>query len=349
MVIRLGRNGRFLACSHVPRAQGVAAAARRRAAAPGGRGRGLPQVRRGHAGRQERAVRAVPRAARATRTATTSRRRARRRPTRCRSRSSAPRTRTASSSRVARGAPATSSGGAPTTRSATSRRTTSRSAGCTTPTTGRWRARARRRSASSAARRATRRPTTSSRASATRAAPPNPEALARPARGRPRRWRVPAAVLAGRRRGGARGTTRRTRPTEPAAERVSAVAGDPATHPTLERFLRSLAARDASPAHDPCLHDGRGGLPRLARRARRGLARPDPARPARLPRPPRDVGRADDRRPAAGGHPLVPPLGGPRGSGRGRSVGRHRHAAAAAPAAAGPRGRPGRPAARRRR
>ena len=28
MVIRLGRNGRFLACSHVPGAQGVAAAAR---------------------------------------------------------------------------------------------------------------------------------------------------------------------------------------------------------------------------------------------------------------------------------------------------------------------------------
>ena len=28
---------------------------------------------------------------------------------------------------------------------------------------------------------------------------------------------------------------------------MSAVAGDPATHPTLERFLRSLAARDASP------------------------------------------------------------------------------------------------------
>jgi site-specific recombinase XerD len=28
---------------------------------------------------------------------------------------------------------------------------------------------------------------------------------------------------------------------------VSAVAGEPATHPTLERFLRSLAARDASP------------------------------------------------------------------------------------------------------
>jgi site-specific recombinase XerD len=28
---------------------------------------------------------------------------------------------------------------------------------------------------------------------------------------------------------------------------VSAVAGDPATHPTLDRFLRSLAARDASP------------------------------------------------------------------------------------------------------
>src|SRR5206468_1623044 len=28
---------------------------------------------------------------------------------------------------------------------------------------------------------------------------------------------------------------------------VNAVAGDPATHPALDRFLRSLAARDASP------------------------------------------------------------------------------------------------------
>ncbi len=67
-------------------------------------------------------------AARAIPTATTSRRTARRRPTRCRSRSTAPRTATATSCRVARGAPGTSSAGARATRSATSRPTTSRSA-----------------------------------------------------------------------------------------------------------------------------------------------------------------------------------------------------------------------------
>ena len=80
-------------------------------------------------------------AARATPTATTSRRTVRRRPIRSRSRSSAPRTRTAISSRVARAGPGTSSGGARTTRAATSRPTTSRSAACTTRTTARWRAR----------------------------------------------------------------------------------------------------------------------------------------------------------------------------------------------------------------
>ena len=45
----------------LPGAQGDPAGARRRAAAPGGDRRGLPQVRRGDAGRQERAVRAVRR------------------------------------------------------------------------------------------------------------------------------------------------------------------------------------------------------------------------------------------------------------------------------------------------
>ncbi len=51
-----------------------------------------------------------------------------------RSRSSAPRTATASSWRVAPGGPATSSGGAPATRAATSRRTSSRPVRSTTPT-----------------------------------------------------------------------------------------------------------------------------------------------------------------------------------------------------------------------
>ena len=59
MVIRLGRNGRFLACSMYPRAQGEPTAAGRGAAAPGGDRRGLPQVRRGDARRQARPVRAV--------------------------------------------------------------------------------------------------------------------------------------------------------------------------------------------------------------------------------------------------------------------------------------------------
>ena len=45
MVIRLGRNGRFLACSMYPGAQGDAAAPRGGAAAPGGYGRGLPEMR----------------------------------------------------------------------------------------------------------------------------------------------------------------------------------------------------------------------------------------------------------------------------------------------------------------
>ena len=145
----------------LPGAQGDPAGPGRRAAAPGGDRRGLPRsaargrssARTGGSGRSS--------AARAIRTASTSRRTARRRPIRSRSRSSARRTRTAISSRVARGAPGTSSGGAPTTRAATSPRTTSHSAACTTPTTARWPARTRRRSASSAARPATRRRPTS--------------------------------------------------------------------------------------------------------------------------------------------------------------------------------------------
>ena len=145
------------------------------------------------------------------------------------------------------GGPVTSSGGAPSTPSATTRPTTSRSAACTTRTTGRWRARARRRSASCAGRRATRPRTTSPRRALYRRAA-DPDALARPARGG---GRAGAGRAGGRprggARGGARGSRRRGRPTRTGRGGVSAVAGEPATHPTLERFLRSLAARDASP------------------------------------------------------------------------------------------------------
>ena len=136
MVIRLGRNGRFLACSLYPEHKESRPLPGDEPPPQAGRGRGLPAVRRGDARRQARPVRAVrrllalpglqlhqeggPAAAGSAR----------------RSRSSARRTTTATSSRVARGGPATSSGAARTTRSATSRRTSSRSGRSTTPTTG---------------------------------------------------------------------------------------------------------------------------------------------------------------------------------------------------------------------
>ena len=92
-------------------------------------------------------------AARATPTATTSSATARLRRTSCHSRSPAPRTATVTWWRVAPDAPATSSGGAPRTRSATTRRTTSRSAPSTTPTRGPWRGATPARSASAVVRR----------------------------------------------------------------------------------------------------------------------------------------------------------------------------------------------------
>ena len=126
----------------LPGAQGIAAAARRGARAPG-RARARP-ARSAARGRSSASAASSGRssAARATRTATTSRRRVRRRRIRSHSRSSARRTPTGRSSRVARGGPATSSGGARTTPSATTRRTSSRSGRSTTPTTGPSRRRA---------------------------------------------------------------------------------------------------------------------------------------------------------------------------------------------------------------
>ena len=134
MVIRLGRNGKFLACSQYPEHKETRPLPGEETADPRGRRRDVPPVRRGDAPDAARPVTARSSAARATRTARSSRTRARRPRTSCRSRSPAPRTPTATWSPVARGAPGTSSGGAPPTRSATSRPTTSRPAPSTTPT-----------------------------------------------------------------------------------------------------------------------------------------------------------------------------------------------------------------------
>ena len=109
-------------------------------------------------------------------------------------------------------------------------------------------------------------------------------------------------------------------PTRPARRagrgRVSGVATRPCDQPgtrplpPVPRRARRVAA------HPARLRDRRRRVPRLAGRARHGLARPDTGRPARLPRGARRgpgplVGRA-----AARGHPLVPPLGGARTASR---------------------------------
>ena len=177
------------------------------------------------------------------------------------------------------------------------RRTTSRSAASTTPTTARWRARARRRiclncgSTSDAPRRSIvpgeRYP----------GGPPNPEALARPARARRgrggRRGRRPAAADVAARAAGREHARRRTRPGRAGRRRVSAVAGRPCDPsgaravPPVPRRARRLAA------HAACLRDGRRRLPRLARppaastgaRPARADLRAYLGRPRRGPRP----------------------------------------------------------------
>ena len=132
----------------VPRAQGDAAAPRRRAAAPGGRR--ARSARSAARGRWSASAAGSGRssAARATPTATTSRRKARRRPIRCPSRSSARRTTTAiSSPRRARRTGNVFCGllQLPQVRLHDELRAPRRR--CTTPTTARWPARARPRSA----------------------------------------------------------------------------------------------------------------------------------------------------------------------------------------------------------
>ena len=149
MVIRLGRNGKFLACSTYPDHKETRPLPGEEAPRLEGDGEPCPQCGEGVLATKRGRFGAFVGCSRYPE-CTTSRRTARRRRTRCRSRSPAPRTRMGSSSRVARGGPGTSSGGAPATRSATSPPTTSRRARSTTSRTRRtpmagapWRARAR--------------------------------------------------------------------------------------------------------------------------------------------------------------------------------------------------------------
>ena len=302
----------------VPRAQGDAAAARRRAAARSeGDRRGLPRVRRGHARRQARPVRAVRRLlALPGLQVHQEGRPAAARPAAVRGRS-APRTTTAiSSPRRARRTGQRLLGLLATTRSCDF--TTNHEPLGGAPRRGRRPGRAQGRGGASA-----------SKCGATSDAPPdaivpgeryaggppNPEALARPARARGGARAGGAARTGGRRAAPAPAG----RPVHDAANapgragrrRVSAVAARrPRPTRRSTRFLRSLAARDASPHTRRAYAHGRRRLPRLARRARRptGAHRPAPtcAPTSRVlgagPRP--LVGRAAARR-----DPLVPSLG----------------------------------------
>ena len=105
--------------------------------------------------------------------------------------------------------------------------------------------------------------------------PPNPEALARPARGGAARRRAAAPRRRPRAADGRRARRDRTRrrPTEPAAGRVSAARAT--CDPPGARAVPPLASRPATPRRTrPALvRDGGRGVPRLARRARRRLAR----------------------------------------------------------------------------
>ena len=285
-----------------------------------------------------------------------------------RSRSCARRTRMATSYRVAPGGPATSSGAARATRSATSRRTTSRSAAVTMPTTARSRARARTAiclvcgSTSDAApdddrpgpavcrvdRRTPRpcaRPARGGARAATRGAS---KAAAEPPSTAKRRTAGPAARAAtshGRR------AAARTRPAA-GRRRVSAAPADRTTaSATIRRSSGSCGpSRRATPRHTPAARTGRPSPPiSTGWRTRRRLAAP-----ART-----DL-RAYLARPGRGASPgRRSPSGSPRSarSIAGRPARVSRRATRGAPsrrracraACRGPRGRPGRPASRGRR
>ena len=269
MVIRLGRNGRFLACSLYPEHKRDAAAARRRggdAADVEGVGETCPECGQGTLVARARTVRSRSRAARAIRTASTSARPGRRRPSRCRSRSPA---------QVRRGP----SDGAP---SAPDRH---RLLGLLALSEVRLHLVAR-----AARRRSTTLTTALSRATARsggiclKCGAPIELPVRLRARPEARRRRAePRGACAGRgaaarggetSRGAHASTTasnaraQRRRPTRPARGVTGAEA--------LEAFLGRLAARDSSETHPPGLSHGDKPIPRLSRGAPRRLAQSRP-------------------------------------------------------------------------
>ena len=359
MVIRLGRNGRFLACSLFPEHKESRPLPGDEPPPQAGEGEVCPQCGEGTLVGKTRPVRAVRRLLALPGLHYIKKEgppppdplpfevdlpEEQRRPSR---------------RRGARAGPATSSGAARTTRSATSRRTSSRSARSTTPTTGpvakhgetgicltlrRGRCRCPRASSSSArgwraGRRTRRRSRKPARGGG---APRRAGAVARRRGPRPAaRTRAPerAGAAAGGTRGAADAGDR---------ERARRVSGGAGGRPRARAVPpRSLAARDASRAHPALVRDDRRRLPRLARlrAASTGGRRPGPTSAPTSPHL-GAAGRAQLRRPAAGRDPLVPSLRRPRGPRGRRPVGRDRDAAPAAPPAARPRGRPGRAAAR---
>ena len=341
MVIRLGRNGAFLACSHVPGAQGDAAApgrARRRSSRAWARP--CPQCGEGDARDQARPVRRLRRLLALPGLHVHPQGRPAAARTSCRSRSPAPSTARATSSRGAPAGPATSSGGARATRSATSRRTTSRPARSTTRRRrqGRGRARRRGRPVPDLRRDGARCPrATWSAGRSCPAARPNPAALSdrRAARGavavatggaraggRRREWR---RTPAGPGRGAPPRDARRRLAAQPARRdgRVSERRGARGV-PALARGARpspehaSLVRRRPSTTYLAWLDDARR---RLAH------ARPDAPLRAYLARADRRAGAIVGRQRLAALR-VVLPLRAPDGPRARRSVGRGRHARA---------------------
>ena len=180
--------------------------------------------------------------------------------------------------------------------------------------------------------------------------PADPEALARPARGGAALGPGPGTWRAAHRRPRLvpHETLRPSRPRRRERGRRAPGAG-PNPDPALERFLRSLAARDASP-HTIRAYDDR-------RRARTSTGWPsgawtgaDPTRPDLRAYLARLGGAAHPARPSRSAwRRSAPSTAGRRARARcRRPVGRHRDAAPAASPAPRPGGRPGRPAAGRR-
>ena len=320
MVIRLGRNGPFLACSLYPEHKETRPVPGDEPPPQEGTGEVCPEVRRGDAGQQDRAVRAVRRLL------------------------ALPGLQVHQEGRPAAARSAAVRGHLPQEQGRPSRPASRAAHGERLlgvlqlpalrlhhePRAARWPARHRRRPAGAQGRggdlphlRLDQRHA-GGRHRAGRASTPVARRTPRPSpvRPAPAVAREPAARPkgGGRPRGGARSggpiDDQTHSPGRAGPRRVSGEAAGQTTDPVLARFLRSLAARDASPHTQRAYATAVGAyLDWLAargtdwRRPTRADLRAYLGRPRRGPRP--IVGRA-----AAGRHPLVPSLGDPRATSR---------------------------------